>query len=121
MLSRPVLLFDGRCGFCRRWVARLRAWDRRGRIETLDGALRRERPELPPISDAAMDRAMQLVLPDGRVVGGGEALREVLRYLPGGPPLRLLLSLPGIRSVVDAGYAWVAARRHRSACGNRCT
>lgn len=120
MLSRPVLLFDGRCAFCRRWVARLRAWDRAGRIETLDGALRQSRPDLPPISDVAMDRAMQLVLPDGRVVGGGAALREAMRFLPGGAPLRLVLSLPGIRTGVDAGYAWVAARRHRVGCGDSC-
>lgn len=120
MLTRPVLLFDGRCAFCLRWVARLRAWDRAGRIETLDGALRHTRPELPQISDEAMDRAMQLVLPSGRVIGGGGALRAALPFLPGGAPLGILLSLPGVRMGVDAAYAWVAARRHRLGCGEKC-
>ncbi len=63
---------------------------------------------------------MQLVLPNGRVVAGGAALREALRFLPGGGPLRLLFSLPGIRRAVDVGYQWVAARRHRFGCGEKC-
>ena len=38
MLSRPVLLYDGSCGFCRRWVRRLRRWDRRGVLQLIAGA-----------------------------------------------------------------------------------
>ncbi len=67
MLSRPVLLYDGDCGFCRRWVSRLQRWDRQKAIEYVAAADRGAVVGLPPLSDAALDRAMHLVTRDGRV------------------------------------------------------
>jgi predicted DCC family thiol-disulfide oxidoreductase YuxK len=78
---------------------------------------RHERADLPPIDDAALARAMHLVTPDGRVYPGGRAVRELLRWLPGGWALRPLFRVPGMQWVVDRGYDWVAARRHRLGCG----
>jgi acetyl esterase len=116
MLTRPVLLYDGNCGFCIRWVERIRRWDRHRRVQLIASQRRHEIPELPAIPVEALDRAMHLVLPDLTVVSGGGAVREVLRYLPGGAGLRLLLRIPGMPAVVDRGYGWVAARRHRLGC-----
>ena len=31
--ARATLIYDGSCGFCRRWVERVRRWDRGGRLE----------------------------------------------------------------------------------------
>jgi predicted DCC family thiol-disulfide oxidoreductase YuxK len=120
LLSRPVLLFDGQCGFCRQWVARLRRWDRRGVIQTLAGAERDTLPGLPPISDQSLDRAMQFVTPDGRVYPGARALPVLLPYLPGGRILAPAFRVPGVQAVADRLYAWISARRHRFGCGDRC-
>jgi predicted DCC family thiol-disulfide oxidoreductase YuxK len=120
LLSRPVLLFDGQCGFCRQWVARLRRWDRRGVIQTLAGAERDTLPGLPPISDQSLDRAMQFVTPDGRVYPGARALPVLLPYLPGGRILAPAFRVPGVQAVADRLYAWISARRHRFGCGERC-
>jgi predicted DCC family thiol-disulfide oxidoreductase YuxK len=120
LLSRPVLLFDGQCGFCRQWVARLRRWDRRGAIQTLPGAERTTLPDLPPISDESLDRAMQLVTPDRRVYPGARALPALLPYLPGGRPLALFFRIPGAQAVADRLYDWISARRHRFGCGDSC-
>ena len=120
MLSRPVLLFDGQCGFCRQWVARLRRWDRGGSIQTLPGAERHIIQGIPPISDASLDRAMHFVTPDGRVYPGARALPALLPYLPGGGWLALLLRIPRAQAAADRVYAWISARRHRFGCGDRC-
>jgi predicted DCC family thiol-disulfide oxidoreductase YuxK len=120
LLSRPVLLFDGQCGFCRQWVARLRRWDRRGAIQTLPGADRDTVPGLPPISDSSLDRAMQFVTPDGRVYPGAQALPALLPYLPGGRLLAPVFKIPGVQPAADRLYAWISARRHRFGCGDRC-
>jgi predicted DCC family thiol-disulfide oxidoreductase YuxK len=120
LLSRPVLLFDGQCGFCRQWVARLRRWDRRGAIQTLPGAERGTLPALPPIPDASLDRAMQFVTPDGRVFPGARALPVLLPYLPGGRLLALSFRIPGFQAIADRLYAWISARRHRFGCGDSC-
>ena len=115
-----MLLFDGQCGFCRQWVARLRRWDRRGAIQALPGAERGNLPGLPAIADASLDRAMQFVTPDGRVFPGARALPVLLPYLPGGRPLALFFRIPGVQLIADRLYAWISTRRHRFGCGDSC-
>lgn len=117
MLSRPVLLFDGTCGFCRTWISRLRRWDRAGRIDYVPMQERSRIAGLPAIPDEALERAMHLVLPGGRVFAGGRAVGPLLGLLPGGWALRSLLVVPGAQPIVDRAYAAIAARRHRLGCG----
>jgi lipase maturation factor 1 len=117
VLSRPVLLYDGNCGFCLRWVRRLQRWDRRSALDYVAAADRGAVVGLPPLSDAALDRAMHLVTPDGRVYAGARALPALLRLLPGGRILLPLMRVPGVQPLADRAYAWVAARRHRFGCG----
>ena len=117
MLNRPVLLYDGDCGFCRRWVSRLQRWDRHKAIEYVAAADRGAVVGLPPLSDAALDRAMHLVTRDGRVYAGARALPALLPLLPGGRHLMPLMKVPGVQPLADRAYAWVAARRHRFGCG----
>lgn len=117
MLSGPVLLFDGGCGFCRTWVNRLARWDRRGRIRLVPSQSRTSVEGLPHIDDAALDQAMHFVTPDGRVYRGARALPAMLRYLRGGALLRPLLFLPGVLPAADRIYDRIAANRHRLGCG----
>lgn len=116
MLNRPVLLWDGSCGFCQRWVARVERWDRAGRIETLKARDRSKYPELLRIADDDLDHAMHLALPDGRIFAGGRAVPALLRLLPGGRWLAWVFLVPGVGWVTDRCYAWVAARRHKLGC-----
>ena len=87
--SKPILLFDGECGVCRRiagWVQK----SERGKsgdtsiIERPIGedpeALRSLNPDLD-IWDAYA--TIHLLMPDGTMKLGGEAVAEVLRHLPG--------------------------------------
>jgi predicted DCC family thiol-disulfide oxidoreductase YuxK len=117
LTRRPVLLFDGGCGFCREWVRRLQRWDRSQAIEYVPSQQRAGLDWLPPLSDAALDRAMHLVLPDGSVYPGARALPALLPLLPAGAPLGLLLRIPGVQAIADRLYAWIAGRRHRLGCG----
>lgn len=117
MLTAPVLLFDGGCGFCRTWVGRLSRWDRNNRIRMVPAEERNRVPGLPAISDSDLARAMHLVTPDGRVYRGARALAPLLQYLPHGRLLRPLLSIPGVQMVADRVYEQIAANRHRLGCG----
>ena len=117
MLSAPVLLFDGGCGFCRTWVNRLARWDRTGRIRMVPSQSRHAVEGLPQISDEALDQAMHFVTPDGRVHRGARSLPAILRYVPGGAVLRPLLFIPGVLPLADRVYGRIAASRHRLGCG----
>lgn len=103
----PILIYDANCGFCRRWVARLKRWDRQDRIRllplqdpTAPALARRPREEL--------ERAAHLVRPDGAVFAGAPAAREVFAYLPAGWLPRALLALPGVLRLAERAYRWVA-------------
>jgi len=108
--DRPTLFYDGECGFCRDAVAVLSRWDREGRIELIpfQDAARVARFGLPLPALAA---AMHLVLPDGRVVAGADAVPELGRLLPGKRWLTWLFAVPGVRPIARRAYAWIAARR----------
>jgi predicted DCC family thiol-disulfide oxidoreductase YuxK len=113
VLSRPVLLYDGRCGFCRIWVRRLRRWDRAGRIDYVPYQLRSAVGDLPWVPDEALGRAMHFVVPGGRIDAGARALPAILGYLPGGALIRLLFKAPGMSGLADRVYRWVATHRHQ--------
>ena len=60
------MIYDGRCGFCVRSMAWFLAFDGLGQISLRDF---RTHPS-PVVSDAEMEKALHLVLPDGRRLAG---------------------------------------------------
>jgi predicted DCC family thiol-disulfide oxidoreductase YuxK len=103
----PVLIYDAQCQFCRRWVARLKRWDRNDRIRLLP----LQDPAAPAVAGRpreVLQQAAHLVRADGAVFAGARAAREALAYLPAGWLLRGLARLPGVMALADRGYRWVA-------------
>jgi len=72
---KPVLLFDGRCGFCRIWIDYWRQLTG-DRIEY--AASQDARGRFPQIPDEAYAEAVQLVRPDETVASGARAVFETL-------------------------------------------
>ncbi len=111
--TRPTLIYDGDCGFCRRSVDLLQRWDREQRIALIpfqDQA----RMAAFGIPLPALAAAMHLILPapDGRVLAGADAVPELLRLLPGKRWLAWGFRVPGVLPVARRLYAWIARRRH---------
>ena len=77
--ERPLLLFDGDCGFCRFWVTRWRAATR-GRVDFAPA--QQEAARFPQIAKESWKRSVQLVTPTGEVYGGAEAVFRTLAYAP---------------------------------------
>lgn len=109
--SRNVVIFDGQCQFCRRETDRIRRWDKAGHFEFLDmhdaGVLRR----FPRLAGQDLNSGMRLILADGRIWAGADAVREVLQRLPGGAWVSALYWIPGVGRLARGIYSWVA--RHR--------
>lgn len=106
----PTLIYDGECGLCQQAVELLRRWDREQVLRFVpfqDGAaVARFDIALP-----ALAAAMHLVLPDGRVYAGADAVPELLRLLPGKRWLAPLFRIPGVLPVARRVYARIAAHR----------
>src|ERR1043166_8371655 len=107
---KPLLVFDGNCAFCRRWVAR---WQRATR-ELVDYAPSAEAaPRLPDIPPERFREAVVFVDAGGGVSQGAEAVFRALAVVPGRAwPLGLYRRVPGVAPVAEWLYRWVA--RHRT-------
>jgi predicted DCC family thiol-disulfide oxidoreductase YuxK len=115
-----VLIYDAECPMCRAsamWLMRL-ALSRRG-IEILPCRSPVRAVRYPQISEAACLTAMQLVLPDGRVLAGADAVPELLRRIRGLGWVATLFALPGMRPVSRRVYGWIARNRMRISCALR--
>jgi predicted DCC family thiol-disulfide oxidoreductase YuxK len=89
--ERPVLLYDARCGFCSRWVAR---WHSYGAGVVDYEPYQQAGADFPDLSIEEMGRAIHLVEPSGRVSKGAEA---VLRHF----------ALSGRHRGIWWAYQWV--------------
>lgn len=116
--TRPVLVYDGDCGFCRYWVD---YWRR----------LTGERVDYRPYQQAAADfadvsprefaQSIYLCWPDGRRLRGAAAAFAVLALCPGrGLPAWCYCHLPGFAAVAEAAYRVVARHRVGAAHVSRC-
>lgn len=107
--DRPLLIYDGDCGFCRRWIAR---WKRVTRERVGYCEFQQLGGRFPEIPHAAFAQAVQLIELDGRVLSGADAVVRLLdlaprrRWLP-----RFLRALPGFMPVARAAYRFIASHR----------
>ncbi|GAA3210415.1 DUF393 domain-containing protein [Actinocorallia longicatena] len=111
MRTRPVLLFDGDCGFCTSCV---RFAERR---IAPDADLRPFQFEDLGSYGTTWERAEHEVVwitPDGRASGGVQGIAALLRHRGGlFGPVGVLLRLPPFRWIAHGLYRLVANNRHR--------
>ncbi len=109
--EKPLLLFDGDCGFCKRWIERWKSLTG-GRVDYASS--QEAGPRFPEISAEEFRRSVQLVLPDGRVFEGAEAVFVSLSFAPRrGCLLAAYRNVPGLAAVTEFAYGVIA--RHRTA------
>ncbi len=107
--AKPLLLFDGDCHFCCRWVAR---WREMTGDEVDYETSQEAGARFPEIPAADFARAVQLVTPDGRVHSGAAAVFQSLGRARGGRWLPWAYRhVPGFAPVAELGYKGVAQNR----------
>jgi predicted DCC family thiol-disulfide oxidoreductase YuxK len=106
---RPVLVFDGDCGICRRWVNYWRVLTG-DRIEYLPyQQIADQHPDIPL---AEFQRSIQLLESGGARYRGAEATYRVLAYAPGhGHWLWLYRHIPGYAPISEAAYDFLSQHR----------
>lgn len=115
--STPALLYDGTCGLCAAF-ARLVAWaDRDDRLRVLPFQDPEAQAWLVGWPADRIESAAHLVLPDGRVVSGPDALAGVLDRLPAVGPLHSAAGGSKLIQSLDAfAYRLGAALREGAWC-----
>ena len=108
--GRPLLVFDGDCGFCTSWARRWQRWSGLDHVEPwqfLDLASL-------GLTEAQCTTAVQWVAEDGSVSSAEDAVIAALRHQGGAwAVLGRVLDLPGVHALTGALYRLVAANRYR--------
>jgi predicted DCC family thiol-disulfide oxidoreductase YuxK len=116
--SKPMLLYDGNCGFCRKWVGR---WKVLTGDQVLYEAYQEAAPRFPEIDPQRFNRSVQLIQTNGEVLQGAEA---VFKSLESVAFLRWLIwsygRVPGFAGLSEWFYRKVAENRHRSWMNRVC-
>jgi len=109
--SKPLMVYDGDCNFCGRWIARWRqlTGDAVDYLPSQDPQIGSQFPEVPR---EHFQTSVQLIEPDGTVCSGAEA---VFRALAKNPkikwPQKLYESSKPLATVTESAYQFVAAHR----------
>ena len=108
---RPLLVYDGDCGFCGYWA---RYWSKLTGDQVDYRPYQEVAPQYPQILIADFQRAVQYLTPDGQRASAAEASFLTLSHARGkGFWLTLYRKLPGFAAVSERAYAFIA--RHRTA------
>jgi len=104
------VLYDAECRFC---VALARRWERAlARRRFRLASLQTEGTRAGLEGGEELLREMRVVTAQGRVFGGAAAVVELARHFWWAAWLGLVANLPLGKRALDAGYRWIAARRH---------
>lgn len=116
MGARPdqpaVVIYDGECPICQGGMRWVEGRAQPGQFEFLPCRSPERRARFAWMAEEACLEALQLVLPDGRVLAGDAAIREILRRLRGWRWVGRLFGLPGVKLFAPRLYRWVARHRY---------
>jgi predicted DCC family thiol-disulfide oxidoreductase YuxK len=106
-------LYDGYCVICQSTRRVVKALDWLNRVEFLDlHDASAVQTRFPNMDYAAMMGEIHVMTPNGGVFPGFKGTRRMLRELPLGVPLWLLLQLPGMNWLGPKIYGWIARHRY---------
>jgi len=107
-------LYDGACIICQSTRATISALDWRHRVRFIDLQDREAwQSQFPQLKEADLLGAIHVIDERGAVFAGLDASRLMLRELPLGWPIWLLLQAPGADKLGAALYRFIARHRYR--------
>ncbi|MBA3272694.1 MAG: lipase maturation factor family protein [Chthoniobacterales bacterium] len=115
--SKPLMIFDGDCHFCRRWIERWREIT----VDRVEYASSQEVGQrFPEIAQSEFANAVQLVEPNGEVFRGAAAVFRSLGKASGRRWMAAAYDrLPGVATVAEAAYAVIARNRQLASTATR--
>jgi predicted DCC family thiol-disulfide oxidoreductase YuxK len=109
MMDHPILLYDGACGICRRWVD---YWQSLTQERVLYRPYQEAAADFPTLAPQDLAKAIFLIELDGDVTFGAAATYRLLTYAPGrGFWWTLYRRLPGFAPLSEAAYGFLSCHR----------
>jgi predicted DCC family thiol-disulfide oxidoreductase YuxK len=107
--ERPLLVYDGDCNFCMRWIQR---WKMATGPNVDYSPFQEVGDRFPEIPRVEYESAVQWIEPDGRHLQGADAVFRLFDFAQIKRPFVNWLShLPGVMPLARAGYRVIASHR----------
>ena len=108
-MDKSILIYDGECSFCIRWVARLKRLTK-DQVDYLPSEKAYEK--FTQISTDEYERSVQFVDLVGNIFEGAEAVFRVLACVPRFTwPLWVYYNIPGFALILEWGYRIISKNR----------
>ncbi|MBI3615381.1 MAG: lipase maturation factor family protein [Candidatus Omnitrophica bacterium] len=109
--EKPLFIYDGDCGFCRRWIAR---WQALTKDQIEYAPYQETAAQFPEIPEEQFQASVKLIDTDGQLFSGAEAIVRTLAHVPEKRwLLRLYKELPAAAPIAEWGYRIIARHRAR--------
>jgi predicted DCC family thiol-disulfide oxidoreductase YuxK len=110
--AKPLLVYDGDCGFCKYWV---RYWHQLTGDRVVYQPYQEVGARYPLIPVTEFQRAVHYIAPDGKIATAAEACFLTLSHAPNKSFWLLLYrKIPGLGPITELAYAFIAAHRRAS-------
>lgn len=107
--ERPLLVYDGNCGFCKYWIER---WKHVTGNRVEYAASQDVGHQFPEITPEQFETAVIFIDVDGRVTTAARAVFDAYAHAPFGAwPGWLYEKIPGLAPACEASYRFVASHR----------
>jgi lipase maturation factor 1 len=106
--KRPVLVYDGACGFCTFWVRR---WEHITDGEVIYKPSQEVASEYPQVPAEKFDSSIFLIYPDGSYYSGAKGVFKALATSIHKLPLWVYEKIPGFAPISELVYRGVAENR----------
>jgi len=113
--TRATLIYDGTCPICSSAVKWIKENEKEDSFQMVPCQSEVLDIRFPGVKRHNCMRAMHLVLPDGTILGGEQALPEIFKRLRRHRSAAVLFKLPGAKMLSRVLYRWFADRRYRIA------
>src|SRR5438876_11377357 len=115
--TRPLMIWDGDCHFCRRWIERWREITE-GKIDY--APYQEAAARFPEIAVEQFKHAVAFVEPDGEAFSAAEAVYRSLRYRSSRKWLAWSYDhVPGFAAISETAYSFIARNRSLGSTGTR--
>lgn len=109
VMAAIKVIYDSDCPLCRASVAKIEQLDTLGLVRAVP-ITEHNLPERLP-SRAELEREMHIMMPDGSIYNGADAVAKLASLFPKTRWLGFVISLPLIRSIARLVYRIIAANR----------
>ena len=114
-MKKMIIVYDGDCRFCKRWVRWVRRHDRNEQFEfVVCGSTEQKR--LTPLLLKEKCMKEMIVVRGEESYNGGDGVAIILKNIPKTRWLGSFLALPGVNRFTRIAYRIVANNRYRMGC-----